>query len=67
MLNNIEYMRLWLLKLLENLGWEDVINVMIVVYGERGGKYVCIVFENMLFSLDEDMFNKIVDVIEYIG
>lgn len=66
-LNNIEYMRLWLSKLPENLGWEDVINAMIAAHGERGGKHARTALENMLSSSDEDMLNKIADAIEHIG
>ena len=66
-LNDIEYMRLWLAKLPESLGWEDVINAMMVAHGERGGKHARTALENMLSSSDEDMLNKIADAIEHIG
>ncbi|XP_078347490.1 BAI1-associated protein 3-like isoform X1 [Oculina patagonica] len=66
-LNDIEYMRLWLSKLPENLGWEDVINAMMAAHGERGGKHARTALENMLSSSDEDMLNKIADAIEHIG
>ena len=66
-LNDIEYMRLWLSKLPENLGWEDVINAMMEAHGERGGKHARTALENMLSSSDEDMLNKIADAIEHIG
>ena len=60
-------MRLWLSKLPENLGWEDVINAMMAAHGERGGKHARTALENMLSSSDEDMLNKIADAIEHIG
>ena len=60
-------MRLWLSKLPENLGWEDVINAMITAHGERGGKHARSALENMLCSADDDMLNKIADAIEHIG
>ena len=66
-LNDIEYMRLWLSKLPENLGWEDIINAMMAAHGERGGKHARTALENMLSSSDEDMLNKIADAIEHIG
>ena len=66
-MNDIEYMRLWLARLPESLGWEDVINAMTVAHGERGGKHAQTALENMLSSSDEDMLNKIADAIEHIG
>lgn len=66
-LNNIEYMRLWLSKLPEKLGWEDVINALITAHGERGGKHARSALENMLCSADDDMLNKVADAIEHIG
>ncbi|KAJ7390160.1 BAI1-associated protein [Desmophyllum pertusum] len=66
-LNDIEYMRLWLSKLPENLGWEDVISAMMDAHGERGGKHARTALENMLSSSDEDMLNKIADAVEHIG
>ena len=66
-LNDIEYMRLWLKKLPESLGWEDVISAMMVAHGERGGKHARTALENMLSSSDEDMLNKVAVAIEHIG
>lgn len=66
-LNNIEYMRLWLSKLPEMLGWEDVINALTTAHGERGGKHARSALENMLCSADDDMLNKVADAIEHIG
>lgn len=66
-LNDIEYMRLWLKTLPESLGWEDVINALVVAHGERGGKHARTALENMLSSSDEDMLNKIAAAIEHIG
>ena len=60
-------MRLWLSKLPEALGWEDVINAMMSAHGERGGQHARTALENMLCSSDEDMLNKIADAVEHIG
>ncbi|CAH3143387.1 unnamed protein product [Porites evermanni] len=66
-LNDIEYMRLWLAKLPERMGWEEVINAMMVAHGERGGNHARTALENMLSSSDEDMLNKVAAAVEHIG
>ena len=66
-LNDIEYMRLWLAKLPERMGWEEVINAMMVAHGERGGNHARTALENVLSSSDEDMLNKVAAAVEHIG
>ena len=60
-------MRLWLAKLPERMGWEEVINAMMIAHGERGGNHARTALENMLSSSDEDMLNKVAAAVEHIG
>ncbi|XP_068717844.1 BAI1-associated protein 3-like [Montipora capricornis] len=67
MLNNIEYMRLWLKGLPDSLCWDDVISALETAHGEKGGRHARSSMESMLSGADDDMLNKIGAAITHIG
>lgn len=67
MLNDIEYMRLWIKGLPQSLGWDDVINALVSTHGQRGGNQARVSMENMLSGADDDMLNKIGVAVTHIG
>ena len=67
MLNNIEYMRLWLKGLPDSLCWDDVISALETAHGEKGGRHARSSMESMLSGADDDMLNKIGVAITHIG
>lgn len=67
MLNDIEYMRLWIKSLPQSLDWEHVINALVSAHGEKGGNHARASMENMLSGADDDMLNKIGVAVTNIG
>ncbi|XP_066292964.1 BAI1-associated protein 3-like isoform X1 [Branchiostoma lanceolatum] len=66
-LNNIEHVKRSLASLPESLGFADIERSMQKAYGEVGGQQSHRTLVNMMESANDDMSNKITDVVIVIG
>ncbi|XP_019614000.1 PREDICTED: BAI1-associated protein 3-like isoform X1 [Branchiostoma belcheri] len=66
-LNNIEHVKRSLTSLPESLGFADIERSMQKVYGEVGGQQSHRTLVNMMESANDDMSNKVADVVIVVG